>query len=89
MLQTARMAVTIGPKDVNLYESPLPDLLYKATGITPEEDGDRLAHRPRCDRLGDEGGGTTRTEAGIFGVLPPAMAADGHELSLGRLATEA
>jgi hypothetical protein len=33
------MAVTIGPNDVNLYESPLPELLYEATGITPVEDG--------------------------------------------------
>jgi hypothetical protein len=33
------MAVTIGPNDVNLYESPLPDLLHKATGITPVADG--------------------------------------------------
>lgn len=39
MLQTAPMAATIGANDVNLYESPLPDLLYKATGITPVEAG--------------------------------------------------
>src|SRR5262245_19439731 len=39
MLQTAHMAATIGPNDVDLYESPLPDLLHKATRITPVEAG--------------------------------------------------
>ena len=39
MLQTARMAATIGPNDVDLYESPLPDLLHRATGIAPVEAG--------------------------------------------------
>ena len=39
MLQTARMAATIGPNDVDLYESPLPDLLHGATGITPVQAG--------------------------------------------------
>jgi hypothetical protein len=33
------MAVTIGPNDVDLYESPLPDLLFKATGIAPVQAG--------------------------------------------------
>jgi hypothetical protein len=33
------MAVTIGPNDVDLYEWPLPDLLHKATGITPVQAG--------------------------------------------------
>jgi hypothetical protein len=33
------MAVTIGPNDVDLYESPLPDLLRRATGIAPVEAG--------------------------------------------------
>jgi hypothetical protein len=33
------MAATIGPNDVDLYESPLPDLLYRATGIAPVEAG--------------------------------------------------
>ena len=39
MLQTARMAATIGPNNVDLYESPLPDLLHGATGITPVQAG--------------------------------------------------
>ena len=34
-----RMAATIGPNDVDLYESPLPDLLHRATGITPVDAG--------------------------------------------------
>jgi hypothetical protein len=29
--------------------------------------------------LAKERGSTTRTEAGVVGVLPPTMAADGHE----------
>lgn len=44
-----------------------------------EEDGDNLAHGARRRMLADERGGTTRAEAGVVGVLPPAMAADGHE----------
>ena len=44
-----------------------------------EEHGDDLAHRARRRMLTDERGGTTRTEAGVVGVLPPTMAADGHE----------
>jgi hypothetical protein len=44
-----------------------------------EEDRDDLAHRARRRVPADKGGGTTRTEAGVVGVLPPAMAADGRE----------
>jgi len=62
MLQTGRMAATIGPNNVNLYESPLPDLLYRATGITPVESGGHVVLADRGVKstqrlgIGDVGG---------------------------------
>jgi hypothetical protein len=43
-----------------------------------EEDGDDLAHRAWRRVSRGERGGTTRTEVGVVGVLPPTMATDGH-----------
>ena len=39
MLHTACVAATIGPNDVNLHESPLPDLLWKTSGMFPVKTG--------------------------------------------------
>lgn len=42
MLQTARVAATIGPDDIALYESPLPELLREVSGMTPVESGSHV-----------------------------------------------
>jgi hypothetical protein len=65
MLQTARMAATIGPNDVNLYESPLPQLLRETSGIQPVNAGTHVmlkGYRVRSIRrlaIGDVGGRVT------------------------------
>jgi hypothetical protein len=68
MFQTARMAATIGLNDVDSYESPQPDLLYKATGI--------IASWPSGPRL-ELGVREHPLEAGDRGVQVDDVAARG------------
>lgn len=62
MLQTARMAATIGADDLDITESPRPDVLYAISGIDPVEKGTHVLLEPHgvqsTHRLagGDPGG---------------------------------
>jgi hypothetical protein len=62
MLQTGGVAATIGPNDINLYASPLPDLLHEVSKISPVEAGTHVMldeHGVRSTQrlaIGDVGG---------------------------------